>query len=412
MAGFGALQAGIGFATSLAGIDKQQELQRQLMHENSAINLEQWERENKYNSPVEQMRRLRAAGLNPDLVYGGNVANTAGSAQLTDCTPQAPGAANAYNGAVRNALDASLVVSEREKNESEANRNNAQASDFNITAKFKVASFDEALRSIWLQNNFTVQQQKESAKRCEQIDMFMVEMSSHVSEMNSITALNQQRWFTERWNTKMAHFNADLAEVYASRANEQIDKTLDKIDSEIGLNEANKRYIGLQSKLLFSTMGNMIEISGYQRDYWFHHANHESALNQYMRALGMQVEAQTKYLPFAYAEAMFQGSKFYEHDKHGNLVYDKNGMPKVNMSFANYMKAMDQIDVLMGVVSQASSAYRDIAIGTAAFRGGKSKGNGDSDSVEQLKKLKQAYSVAKSTGNYTDLRMMEALLNF
>lgn len=32
--------------------------------------LEQWYRENEYNAPDEQMRRLRNAGLNPNLVYG------------------------------------------------------------------------------------------------------------------------------------------------------------------------------------------------------------------------------------------------------------------------------------------------------------------------------------------------------
>lgn len=35
-------------------------------------NLEQWNRENQYNSPSSQMARLRAAGLNPALVYGSN----------------------------------------------------------------------------------------------------------------------------------------------------------------------------------------------------------------------------------------------------------------------------------------------------------------------------------------------------
>ena len=42
--------------------------------------LDMWERQNAYNAPTEQMARLRAAGLNPHLVYGsGSVAgNTAG----------------------------------------------------------------------------------------------------------------------------------------------------------------------------------------------------------------------------------------------------------------------------------------------------------------------------------------------
>ena len=31
-------------------------------------NLEQWNRENEYNSPAQQMARLKAAGLNPDMI--------------------------------------------------------------------------------------------------------------------------------------------------------------------------------------------------------------------------------------------------------------------------------------------------------------------------------------------------------
>lgn len=44
-------------------------------------NYQMWQEENAYNSPAQQMERLRAAGLNPNLVYGsGSVAgNTSGS---------------------------------------------------------------------------------------------------------------------------------------------------------------------------------------------------------------------------------------------------------------------------------------------------------------------------------------------
>lgn len=37
-----------------------------------------WERQNEYNHPLEQMNRLRQAGLNPNLVYGKGADNTAG----------------------------------------------------------------------------------------------------------------------------------------------------------------------------------------------------------------------------------------------------------------------------------------------------------------------------------------------
>ena len=32
--------------------------------------LEDWNRQNEYNSPEAQMRRFKAAGLNPNLIYG------------------------------------------------------------------------------------------------------------------------------------------------------------------------------------------------------------------------------------------------------------------------------------------------------------------------------------------------------
>lgn len=43
-------------------------------------NLEMWNRNNEYNSPVNQMKRLSEAGLNPNLVYGhGSISNTSTS---------------------------------------------------------------------------------------------------------------------------------------------------------------------------------------------------------------------------------------------------------------------------------------------------------------------------------------------
>lgn len=42
----------------------------QAIEEQNKWNLEQWNRENLYNSPAEQMKRLKAAGLNPNLMYG------------------------------------------------------------------------------------------------------------------------------------------------------------------------------------------------------------------------------------------------------------------------------------------------------------------------------------------------------
>ena len=49
-----------------------------LMHEQNQWNLDQWNRENSYNLPSSQIARLKAAGLNPSLIYGeGGIMNEA-----------------------------------------------------------------------------------------------------------------------------------------------------------------------------------------------------------------------------------------------------------------------------------------------------------------------------------------------
>lgn len=52
-------------------------------------NLEQWQRENDYNSPTAQMARFRAAGLNPNLAYG-QMSNGASSPTLTSGAASSP----------------------------------------------------------------------------------------------------------------------------------------------------------------------------------------------------------------------------------------------------------------------------------------------------------------------------------
>lgn len=101
--------AAIGAATSLAGnligssqqnsnIDKQIALQREENEKNRAWNkamselankwsIEQWNRENAYNTPAAVMQRLREGGVNPDLFYGNSGQNLAASSP--NVTPSA-----------------------------------------------------------------------------------------------------------------------------------------------------------------------------------------------------------------------------------------------------------------------------------------------------------------------------------
>lgn len=51
------------------------DLQRELASQANQWSIDQWRRENEYNDPSKQVERLRAAGINPALIYGTGIMN-------------------------------------------------------------------------------------------------------------------------------------------------------------------------------------------------------------------------------------------------------------------------------------------------------------------------------------------------
>lgn len=81
-----AIEAGAAIASSIINPILQhnqnirnQRFQREQYATQRADNLSDWNRENAYNSPEQQMARLKAAGLNPNLVYGSGAVASGGS---------------------------------------------------------------------------------------------------------------------------------------------------------------------------------------------------------------------------------------------------------------------------------------------------------------------------------------------
>lgn len=98
----GAVGGLLGNAQQSSNIDKsisaqQQENQKNreynfwLAKQQNDWNLQQWQRENEYNSPSAQMARFRQAGLNPDLMMSNGAQNlSAQSPQMTSGSPSSP----------------------------------------------------------------------------------------------------------------------------------------------------------------------------------------------------------------------------------------------------------------------------------------------------------------------------------
>lgn len=95
-AAIGAVSSNINLKNSLDAQKKEQAENRvynfALAQYQNAQNREQWRRETEYNTPSAQLSRLRAAGLNPDMVYGNGVLSNvaASSPQMTGGTFSTP----------------------------------------------------------------------------------------------------------------------------------------------------------------------------------------------------------------------------------------------------------------------------------------------------------------------------------
>lgn len=104
-------------------------------------NLEQWNRENEYNTPAAMMKRLREGGLNPDLMYqnGTSGLTSADSPSMTAGAPSSPvdmsalGQKRTIGDAVHQGLQDALVGAQIDVMKSQARKNNADAGGQEIT---------------------------------------------------------------------------------------------------------------------------------------------------------------------------------------------------------------------------------------------------------------------------------------
>lgn len=69
-----------GSKKALQAVQETNQANRDLAEYQYQTNLDMWNRQNDYNTPLQQMERLKDAGLNPNLMYGqGNVGNASGA---------------------------------------------------------------------------------------------------------------------------------------------------------------------------------------------------------------------------------------------------------------------------------------------------------------------------------------------
>lgn len=175
--------------------EKTREYNLKLAQMQNQWNVEQWQRENDYNMPANQIARLKAAGLNPDLIYGGGVENTsATSPQMTAGAAGSPmdWSSLANINPVNSYLDAQLKQAQIDNINADTNKKGAETSILTDEKAFKKAILQGQLdlnnaqiNLIGKQGDLTSEQIKETQLKCVQIEAYVREIYANIGKITN-----------------------------------------------------------------------------------------------------------------------------------------------------------------------------------------------------------------------------------
>lgn len=356
------VEGGLGFAGNVIGNKLDMENQMKLLHETEAINLRQWEREARYSSPKEQMKRLKEAGLNPDLIYG-NVSNATPDAQLTDGTPSAPRMGSAMSSTVSSAIQHAALSSEIQKNEAIAQNQVSESHEHEANTNFKNSTLsleiDRLSKVIGLTEAQTFEAQQRGQMYQNQSNLLVQNLANAKQEFD---LLGQQKQLNDMEIERMR--------IYTDQYGSMLQAQLDNLISETGLNDAHAAQLRAETKQIWATFNSIVS-------YWENMANKVAAdeelsyaMNEYYQAQTNSLIAQLKYLPFQMSEHMFFATKYQQRDKEGNFVFDKDGLPVMRDGAAAFERSMGYVNEVANCVNTCADAVMKVGIGIGSAKVG------------------------------------------
>lgn len=299
--------------------EKNRKYNKELAEYQNKLNVEQWNRENKYNSPAEQMRRFQEAGLNPNLIYGqmSNAPQLSGS--LSSGAPSTPqdmsplGNMRSVTGAALSAIDP-LTSAQIDNIKADTSKKNAETKSTEIQNFIDEnrAQFEE-----WLNKNqfMSPEQIQKLLDNGADSDLSLNQWKSLIEfsqakENANLTNLSAQEKEKIVANYDK-HINAVLKQIY---------KALDESDSNIALNKqklSNMAEELRQSKELFE-----YNVSARENDKKFQFWDKMLNFGRFgLQLIGLAIAAKTGNAALAASIAgtmtteIFQDSDGYESSK-------------------------------------------------------------------------------------------------
>lgn len=270
--------------------EKQNELDRQFqreMYERSTNDSRQdWANQNAYNDPLQQMTRLRQAGLNPNLIYGKGADNTAASIRGGQASggnqtaPKSEGLEIPYfSGALQNALSqyqqAKFMTAQTDNLQTniqlqQANENKAKAETIKTLAETDSTKFqlqqqkelkDSVLEKAKLENHQMKLQHQNTIASTNNIRTKTLE-----TELNMELAKNEdlrravknkadvaytyKAALTQEMQKKLYELQIENNPVQVEKMNAEIQLLIKKINQVEGLNDSDLDGAGIITDLL------------------------------------------------------------------------------------------------------------------------------------------------------------------
>lgn len=253
-------------------------------------NVNFWRMQNEYNAPEQQMQRLKAAGLNPNLVYGGSSAGAAGQAgniQTPDVqpvqfrTPEFGSAltalasyfdteikqAQAKNLEMQNTVLAEEAALKAAQTSETVARTNRSVFDLDFESELRGTSADyrrEQLRKLTADTRFTLNQDERAAamnssnlmEAAERILKMRAETANTRLEYNRI----QEAIKNLRLDSTLKQLDADLKAVGIQPHDNMMFRVLGRLMYQITRDPRNKEFIGEMFNSVFKKGGDFLNL--------------------------------------------------------------------------------------------------------------------------------------------------------
>lgn len=227
----GLAQAGVNLYSTNRNIKHQErtnqmqmDFQRQMYDLSRGHALEDWNKQNQYNHPLQQMQRLREAGLNPNLVYGKGAENTAAMVRSNVAPTTSLTAPKEDLSAVGSALGQSINLSR------------TQAQSDNISANTAVQEAEARLKNIQgYKTAIDAATGKFEYELKEELRDYTIEeqkLNVQSMELKNMTEAVMQGVITNRDAREQLKNTADVAKTFSSILNDQSKRLTDVYQRE------------------------------------------------------------------------------------------------------------------------------------------------------------------------------------